>query len=88
MVVLDRQDNGGGDAAEDGLRDADLQAEIELVADLVVAASASEAPLTPADIDRILGVVPVPAWPRRAGPGARALRLLDRRVAAPARRTA
>jgi hypothetical protein len=69
MVVLDRQDSGNGGVADDGLRDVELQAEIELVADLVLAASGSETPLTAADIDRVLGVVPpgsadaVPAVP-------------------------
>jgi hypothetical protein len=69
MVVLDRQDrqdrqdSDAGSAADGGfrhveLRDVELQAEIELVADLVLAASGSEAPLTAADIDRVLGVVP------------------------------
>jgi hypothetical protein len=62
MVVLEGQDSdsvrGSGDAADDSLRDVELQAEIELVADLVLAASGSETPLTAADIDRILGVVP------------------------------
>ncbi len=58
MVVLDRQDSDSGGAPDDGLRDADLQAEIELVADLVLAASVSDSPLSTADIDRVLGVVP------------------------------
>ncbi len=41
---------------DDELQDTDLRDEIELVADLVVAASASEGPLSLAEIDRILGV--------------------------------
>jgi len=38
------------------LTDDTLQGEIELVGDLVVAASASERPLTEEEIDRVLGV--------------------------------
>jgi hypothetical protein len=38
------------------LTDDALQGEIELVGDLVVAASASERPLTDEEIDRVLGV--------------------------------
>jgi hypothetical protein len=44
--------------ADDELQDTDLRDEIELVADLVVAASASDGPLSLAEIDRILGVRP------------------------------
>lgn len=40
------------------LQDAELQEEIELVADLVVAASASPRPLSVVEIDRILGLRP------------------------------
>ncbi len=39
------------------LTDGALQDEIELVGDLVVAASASERPLTEAEIDEVLGVM-------------------------------
>ena len=45
-----------GETGADDLQDDDLRQEIELVADLVVAASASDGPLSPAEIDRILGV--------------------------------
>ena len=38
------------------LTDDTLQGEIELVGELVVAASASERPLTEEEIDRVLGV--------------------------------
>jgi hypothetical protein len=38
------------------LRDPDLQHEIELVTELVLAASASAAPLTDTEIDRVLGL--------------------------------
>jgi hypothetical protein len=50
---------GSPDAEPDAeLEDTDLRAEIELVADLVVAASASEGRLSLAEIDLILGVQP------------------------------
>ena len=39
------------------LTDGALQDEIELVGDLVVAASASEGPLTEDEIDEVLGVI-------------------------------
>jgi hypothetical protein len=57
------------------LTDGPLQDEIELVGDLVVAASASEGPLSEAEIDEVLGI----AQARRAGAathkaGKRALR--------------
>lgn len=42
---------GGGE-----LTDGALQDEIELVGELVVAASASERPLTDEEIDRVLGI--------------------------------
>jgi hypothetical protein len=40
----------------DSLTDGDLQSEIELVGDLVVAATFSDGPLSQAEIDRLLGV--------------------------------
>jgi len=57
------------------LTDGPLQDEIELVGDLVVAASASEGPLSEAEIDEVLGI----AQARRPGAathtsGKRALR--------------
>ncbi len=42
----------------DNLTDDDLQSEIELVGDLVVAATSSEGPLPQDEIDRLLGVLP------------------------------
>jgi hypothetical protein len=42
--------------AQDSLTDGDLQSEIELVGDLVVAATSSEGPLPQDEIDRLLGV--------------------------------
>ncbi|NMM25253.1 MAG: hypothetical protein HHJ11_17560 [Phycicoccus sp.] len=42
--------------AQDSLTDGELQSEIELVGDLVVAASSSEGPLPQEEIDRLLGV--------------------------------
>jgi len=44
--------------ADESLTDGDLQSEIELVGDLVVAASSSDGPLPPDEIDRLLGVAP------------------------------
>lgn len=41
---------------ENDLRDVALEDEIELVGDLVVAATASTAPLTPSEIDEALGI--------------------------------
>lgn len=49
----------GSGPGEAELRDLDLREEIELVADLVVAATASDGRLSLAEIDRILGVRPV-----------------------------
>ncbi|HET6693400.1 MAG TPA: hypothetical protein VFG97_03785 [Pedococcus sp.] len=40
------------------LTDGALKDEIELVGDLVVAASASEGPLSEAEIDEVLGIAP------------------------------
>ncbi len=42
--------------AQDSLTDGELQSEIELVGDLVVAASSSDGPLSQNEIDRLLGV--------------------------------
>ena len=42
----------------ENLTDDDLQSEIELVGDLVVAATCSTGPLTQDEIDRLLGVLP------------------------------
>lgn len=42
--------------APDSLTDGELQSEIELVGDLVVAATSSEGPLPQEEIDRLLGV--------------------------------
>jgi len=42
--------------ARDSLTDGELQSEIELVGDLVVAATSSEGPLPQEEIDRLLGV--------------------------------
>ena len=46
----------GASSDEDSLSDEDLRSEIELVADLVVAASTDDGPLSQPEIDRILGV--------------------------------
>lgn len=42
--------------AKDSLTDGELQSEIELVGDLVVAATSSEGPLPQEEIDRLLGL--------------------------------
>lgn len=42
--------------AQDSLTDGALQSEIELVGDLVVAATSSDGPLPQQEIDRLLGV--------------------------------
>src|SRR5665811_2573735 len=42
--------------AQDSLTDGELQSEIELVGDLVVAATSSDGPLPQEEIDRLLGV--------------------------------
>ena len=46
------------EAQGDNLTDDDLQSEIELVGDLVVAATSSDGPLPQDEIDRLLGVHP------------------------------
>ena len=42
------------------LEDSELLAEVELTANLIVAANQSEAPLSVTEIDQILGVAPQP----------------------------
>src|SRR5665811_1879631 len=42
--------------ARDSLTDGELQSEIELVGDLVVAATSSDGPLPQEEVDRLLGV--------------------------------
>ena len=56
------------DTEDDNLTDNDLQSEIELVGDLVVAASASDGPLPQDEVDLLLGVRPGGAHPHEAGP--------------------
>ena len=56
------------DANDENLTDDDLQSEIELVGDLVVAASASDGPLSQDEVDRILGVSPRGVHPSKARP--------------------
>lgn len=46
------------------LEDGDLLAEVELTTNLIIAATQAEEPLSTAEIDRILGVVP----PSQPGP--------------------
>lgn len=45
------------------LTDETLQGEIELVGDLVVAASGSKGPMSEEDIDRVLGISPASSHP-------------------------
>jgi hypothetical protein len=67
--------------APDSLTDGELQSEIELVGDLVVAASSSDGPLSQNDIDHILGVhigqVKEPADEVEAGQGTEVGRDVD-----------
>ena len=51
------------EARGDNLTDDDLQSEIELVGDLVVAATSSVGPLPQEEIDRLLGVQPAEDGP-------------------------
>ena len=53
---------------DDDLTDGDLQSEIELVGDLVVAATSSDGPLPQDEIDRLLGVDPDEDGPDEAKP--------------------
>ena len=59
------------------LTDDALQREIELVGELVVAASASDGPLTDEQIDLILGIERIHRDARASLPGARELRPQD-----------
>jgi hypothetical protein len=57
--MTDAEDTDLPDAPQSGeadLSDDELSSEIELVADLVVAASQSDGPLTQDEIDEVLGV--------------------------------
>ena len=56
------------DAHGDNLTDDELQGEIVLVGDLVVAATSSDGPLPQDEIDRILGVLPDKDGPERDEP--------------------
>ncbi|MDT0202553.1 hypothetical protein [Nocardioides sp. AE5] len=47
-----------GDQFDVSLEDADLLDEVELTTSLIIAASASETPLSQAQIDELLGVKP------------------------------
>ena len=58
--------HAGGELTDDALQD-----EIELVGDLVVAASASSRALTDEEIDRVLGVRPGHKLPREHTAGER-----------------
>jgi hypothetical protein len=41
------------------LEDSDLLSEVELTTDLMIAATGSDLPLSPAEIDRLLGIAPL-----------------------------
>jgi len=58
------------EAQGDNLTDGDLQSEIELVGDLVVAATSSDGPMAQDEIDRLLGVDPSGAAPAAVDPSA------------------
>ena len=46
------------------LEDSDLLTEVELTTNLIIAASESDGPLSEDEIDKILGIGPVPPAPR------------------------
>ena len=56
------------DPEDVNLTDNDLQSEIELVGDLVVAASACDGPLPQDELDLLLGVRPGDVPSKKAGP--------------------
>jgi hypothetical protein len=56
------------DANDENLTDDDLKSEIELVGDLVVAASASDGPLSQDEVDGLLGVRPRGVPSHQVGP--------------------
>jgi hypothetical protein len=58
MSGLDMEHAHDRSEPDEELEDADLQQEIELVSDVVLAASASDDPLSQAEIDRALGLCP------------------------------
>ena len=61
---------GGGVVVDDQLNvpleDPELLAEVELTTNLIIAASESEASLSQAEVDRLLGIVETP-FPQRPG---------------------
>ena len=54
-----------GPAPDENVTDDDLRSEIEMVSELVLAATDSDGPLGQDEVDRLLGVVP-----QHDGPGA------------------
>jgi len=52
------EDNLDDDLGEPSLTDDDLESEIELVSELVVAATSSDGPLDQDEVDQLLGVDP------------------------------
>ena len=61
---------GGGGVVDDQLNvpleDSELLAEVELTTNLIIAASESEASLSQAEVDRLLGIVDSP-FPQQPG---------------------
>jgi hypothetical protein len=58
MSVAEAPDDNRDDARRDNLTDDDLESEIELVSELVVAATSSDGPLDQDQVDQILGLRP------------------------------
>jgi hypothetical protein len=59
-----REDEPVHDQFDISLEDNELLTEVELTTNLIIAASESQAPLSLAEIDEILGVTPLPPAPR------------------------
>jgi len=71
------------DRAAKELTDDALESEIELVGELVVAATSSSGPLAQDQIDRLLGIVPAPAGSQPGDPYPAARQPAARHPAAP-----
>ena len=56
MVAAGAQDDSRDDNGGDDLTDGDLESEIELVSELVLAATSSDGPLNQDELDHLLGV--------------------------------
>lgn len=55
------------EAEDENLTDDDLKSEIEMVSDLVVAATSSDGPLNQAEVDLLLGINPDGDSPAESG---------------------